>query len=248
MARESVERPILGVNTPDAVVAIYVLCYRRAFGHPALGGAKMYCSQCGTQISAADTACLACGRLLPNTLDASTASTPRITYPAVADRFLHPYYGVGGWLSFFIFSIVFAAPAAHTWNVVRQYAHSMEIFAHSVHPYSLYSFYFVELVAGFAVYGYGMFAGIQLWRIRPNALKHAKQFLIVLLLYRFADYLMGINWLTLMLSDRARAIALPNFLVGKTSQTLLRSVIYAGVWYVYLLRSERVRVTYAESS
>jgi len=104
------------------------------------------------------------------------------------------------------------------------------------------AFYFVELVAGFAVYGYGMFAGIQLWRIRPNALKQAKQF------PRFADYLMGINWLTLMLSERARAIALPNFLVGKTSQTLLRSVIYAGVWYAYLSRSERVRVIYLESS
>jgi len=190
---------------------------------------------------------------LPSTPHTSTVSTPRTGYPALADRFLHPYYGVGGygvggWLSFFIFSIVFAAPAVHTWNVVRQYAHSMEIFAHSVHPYSLYSLYFVELVAGFAVYGYGMFAGIQLWRIRPNAPKHAKQFLIVLLLYRFADYLMGINWLTLMLSERARAIALPNFLVGKTSQTLLRSVIYAGVWYAYLSRSERVRVTYVESS
>jgi len=167
---------------------------------------------------------------------------------AVADSPRHPYHGVGGWLSFFIFSLVFAGPAVHTWNVVRHYPHSMEIFARSVHPYSLYSFYFVEMVVGFAVYAYGMLAGIQLWRIHADALKHAKQFLVVLLLYRLADYLMGINWITLMIPEHDRAIALPNFLVGKSALTVVRTVIYVAIWYTYLLRSERVRVTYVQDS
>jgi hypothetical protein len=167
--------------------------------------------------------------------------------PQVRDSRLHPYYGVGGWLLFFIFGIVLVAPVLHTWNVWHAYRHSMEIFARSVHPYSLYAFYALETIAGFALYGYGIFAGIQLWRIQPNAVQHAKRFLLLLLAYRFADYVMGINWIALMASQDARAGALSNFLVGSAAKNLLRTAFYVALWYAYLSRSERVRVTFVEN-
>jgi len=208
----------------------------------------IYCSQCGSQVSAADLACHACGRALPTTLNLPqpSASEPRIA--PIPDRFLHPYYGIGGWLTIFIFSIVFVGPVYHTLYFIQHYPDNMELIARSVHPYSLYLHYFVQTAARIAVYGYGVFAGIQLWRIRPNAVKHAKQFLIVLLLLPIADYLIGINWLTLMSSEQARGIALSNFLVGKTARAIVRSAIYSSVWYAYLFYSERVHIRYAEKS
>jgi len=46
-------------------------------------------------------------------------------------------------------------------------------------------------------------------------------------------------------SEHSRATALSSFLVGTSAQTLLRSAIYIAVWYAYLTRSERIRVTYS---
>ncbi|HEY6268004.1 MAG TPA: DUF2569 family protein [Candidatus Acidoferrum sp.] len=160
------------------------------------------------------------------------------------DRLLHPYYGVGGWLAIFIFSIVFVGPAYHVLYAVQHYADNMELIALSDLPHSLYVSYFVQTAMRIAVYGYGMFAGIQLWRIRPNAVQHAKQFLIVLLVLPVAYYVMGINWFTLIFSEEARTIALSSSL-AKTVRAIVRAAIYSAVWYAYLSRSERIQVTYA---
>jgi len=121
----------------------------------------------------------------------------------------------------------------------------MDVFAHSSHPYSLYVFYGGETLAGFAVYAYGLFAAVQLWRIRPGAVEHAKRFLFFLFCFRAADYMMGLNWIAVMGPAQSRAVSLSNFLAGKTALTLLRSAIYIAVWYAYLSRSERIRVTYS---
>ena len=205
----------------------------------------IYCSQCGSQVSVADAACPACGRALPAALNSPPASVSGSSVAVSPDRLLHPYYGVGGWLAIFIFSVVFVGPVYHIRYAIQHYTENME---RSIQPYPLYLLYFGETAARIAVYGYGMFAGIQLWRIRPNAVKHAKQFLIVLLLLPIAEYLIGINWLTLLISEEARAIVLSNFLAGKTARIIVHGAIYSAVWYGYLSHSERVRVTYAENT
>ena len=175
------------------------------------------------------------------------ASVARISVTVSPDRLLHPYYGVGGWLAIFIFSIVFVGPAYHVLHAVQHYADNMELIASSDHPYSLYLFYFGQTATRFAVYGYGMFAGIQLWRIRPNAVQHAKQFLIILLGLPVADFVMGINWFTLIFSEEGRTIALSSSL-DRTVRAIVRAAIYSAVWYAYLSRSERIQVTYSKNS
>jgi uncharacterized protein DUF2569 len=215
----------------------------RAFG----GINLIYCSQCGSEVSAADAACLACGRALPAASNHPPASVAGINVAVSPDRLLHPYYGVGGWLAIFIFSIVFVGPAYHFWYAVQHYTDNMELIAGSEHPHSLYVFYLVQTATRIAVYGYGMFAGILLWRIRPNAVQHAKQFLIVLLVLPVANFVMGINWFTLIFSEEARTIALSSSL-ARTVPVILRAAIYSAVWYAYLSRSERIQVTYAKNS
>ena len=194
----------------------------------------MFCSQCGSEISPSDALCHSCGRPQP----------VKAAAPVAAERLRHPYYGVGGWLILFLIGL-FLSPFLYVRNVLLRFQHNMDVFAHATHPYSLYAFYGMETLAGFAVYGYGLFAGIQLLRIRPRAVDHAKRFLIYLLCYRIADYARGLNWIALMGSEHSRATAFSNFLVGQSAQTLLRSAIYIAVWYAYLTRSERVRVTYS---
>jgi hypothetical protein len=184
---------------------------------------------------------------LPATSNPPPSSVEGSRVAVSPDRLLHPYYGVGGWLAIFIFSIVFVGPAYHFGYAVQHYADNVEVIASSDHPYSLYVFYFVQTAARIAVYGYGMFAGIQLWRIRPNAVQHAKQFLIVLLVLPVADFVMGINWFTLIFSEEARTITLSSSL-ARMVRTIVRAAIYSAVWYAYLSRSERIHVTYAKNS
>ena len=81
-----------------------------------------------------------------------------------------------------------------------------------------------------------IYAGIELWRIRPGAVRLARRYLLCFLAYQ------------------AVAITLP-FLAGLPSaaneamivqvvKDTLRSVIYFTVWYLYLAKSRRVRATY----
>ena len=86
---------------------------------------------------------------------------------------------------------------------------------------------------------YSMYAGISLWKIVPDALTTAKRYLRLLFCYSFF------------------AIFLPN-LVGLSEKTQteffkanpLNNIIvmvYSGMWYLYLIRSRRIKATYGES-
>lgn len=88
--------------------------------------------------------------------------------------------GVGGWLLFFILTMVLFGPVVYIGSFLRSSPHTMEVFAAGRHPYAHYLFYFVERVVGLSLRGYGIFAGIQLWKTRPGAMLHAKRFLLLL--------------------------------------------------------------------
>jgi hypothetical protein len=172
-------------------------------------------------------------------------ATPDAGRRAQIDRIVHPLYGVGGWLLFFIITLVFIGPTLHLANFIRSFAHNQELLAASRHRYSLYQFYFVEASLGFTVYGYSIFVGIELWRIREGAVRRAKRLLLTLLAFRFLDFTMGLMWLILMTAERSRSLALSHYLQGAVPETLVRTAIYVGIWYFYLVKSERVRATYA---
>jgi hypothetical protein len=208
----------------------------------------IFCSKCGIQISIADATCPSCLQPLPaqtNPVPCASQSNQAVTPP---DLKRHPYYGVDGWLLLFVISLAILTPLAYLWAVMRQFEQNLELFEGTAHPYSLYASYFAKTISSFVLYGYGVFAGIQLWRIRPRAVHHAKVFLIVLLLYRSAVYLVRINWLALIAPGHSDSTALAQLLAGNSSLVVLRSAIWVGVWYSYLTHSERVRVTYGEDT
>lgn len=147
--------------------------------------------------------------------------------------------GVGGWLLFFVLTLVVFAPAFHIATFLRSYRHAIEVSARLSHPYSHYLFYIIEQVAGVALYGYGIFAGIRLWKTRPAALMHAKRFLLLLVLYHLADFAMAVNFAWILDPPGTMGKYLPHSLLGQ-----MRNLIYPVFWYSYLLNSKRVRNTF----
>jgi hypothetical protein len=181
----------------------------------------MLCGECGSEIPGTETACPVCGHALPQ--------------------------GVGGWLLFFIFTLVFFGPIARIWGVAHGYRRFAEGLATVPHPYSVRAFYFAEVLVGFVLCAYGMFAGIQLWRARPGAVARAKQFLLVYLGLAFVDYVMAIIWLVLMMPNGRRSLALSKFLGDATYRRPLSAGFYVTLWYAYLWTSVRVRLTFPEN-
>lgn len=155
-------------------------------------------------------------------------------------------YGVGRWLALFIFTLVLIGPAIRIFSFLGGYSHTIGLLARARHPYFSYTYYAVEQLISFAVQGYGVFAGIRLWRIRSGAVRQAKIFLFGIVLFAFADYIMGTIWIIVVTPLTIRASALSKFLSGQTAMALIETAIYAAVWYSYLLKSERVRVTFLQ--
>jgi hypothetical protein len=189
----------------------------------------MQCSRCGTQLSPTEALCLQSGQPQSPPAEIPSLATPDAGRQTQFDRMVHPLCGVGGWLLVFIITLVFIGPALHLANFIRGFAHNREVFVRSAHPYSLYQFYFAEAFLGFAVYCYAIFVGIQLWRIRKGAVQRAKNFLLILLMYRFLDFTAGLTWLILMAPDRSRGDALSHYLQGDETGIIVRTAIYVGL-------------------
>jgi hypothetical protein len=175
---------------------------------------QIFCNSCGSEVSPSDSSCAGCGRYQPK--------------------------GIGGWLLFFILTLVIFGPVAGIVQIKSGYHHNMELFSRSVHPYLLYGFYGVEQLLGFTIRGYGIFAGIQLWRRNPAGIENAKRFMIAFLIFSVADLAMGMNWVVLM----GHKGSLSRFISWQTVKPLLNAIGYALIWYSYLVKSNRVLMTY----
>lgn len=147
--------------------------------------------------------------------------------------------GVGGWLLFFALTLVLFGPAAYILAFLRSYRHTIDIIGRAPHLYMHYLFYIVEQLTGFALRGYGIFAGIQLWKSRPAALAHAKRFLLLLVLYNLADFATALNMAWILGPPGNVGRYLPQALIRQ-----LIELVYPVVWYWYLLKSERVHNTF----
>lgn len=147
--------------------------------------------------------------------------------------------GVRGLLLLFVLSLIIFVPAGYVLFFLRSYGHIIAVHARLPHPYPHYVFYVVEQLASAALCGYGVFAGIQLWKARPDALVHAKRFLLLLVLYHLADFLTAVDFAWILDPPGTMSKYLPHALPRQ-----LRHLIYPVVWYWYLLKSKRVRNTF----
>ena len=83
-----------------------------------------------------------------------------------------------------------------------------------------------------------IYAGIQLWMVKKNAVKKVKYILIIFLIY-------GI------IINLAPYLYLPSTLVNndiaKDIYSIIGPIIYFTIWFTYLSKSKRVKVTYQDA-
>ena len=130
------------------------------------------------------------------------------------------YKGVGGWLSLFIISLTILNPLMMAFGLVSSYEYVSILFL-------IISVWTVGLMC------FSIYAGILLWKIRPNAVKIAK---ICLLLYLVEPVVISILLFYLSSSNQE--------LMGEFGTELSRSAIYVAIWFSYLNKSKMVKATY----
>lgn len=147
--------------------------------------------------------------------------------------------GVRGWLLFFTLSLVLFTPATYIMLTVRSYYSTLAMLSGISHPYAHDIFYAAEQLTSIALYGYGIFAGIQIWKTRPTAVVHAKRFLLLLVVYHLVDFAVALNMASIL--DPAGTV---QRYLPKAIPRQLRYVVFPIIWYLYLLKSKRVRNTF----
>ena len=121
--------------------------------------------------------------------------------------------GVRGWLLFFCISLVIFRPLVY-------------LFALS----SGQDLSWAAMALPIAICAFGVYAGVELWRIAPAAVKKAKAFLW--------------TYLALTVAAGVLVVSESEEVKGEDLSDMLRSIIFFCFWYLYLLRSQRVRNTY----
>jgi hypothetical protein len=143
-----------------------------------------------------------------------------------------PLFGIRGWLMFFCIVIVVVAPVQSTYALVKALVGVSHV---HWHLNTLIVLGLTELVAGALVTAYGVYAGVRLLWIRPDAVRTARRFLVLrlalTLLSAVVPFLVVRSLSTRALLD----------LVGKPT---VQGLIFVAIWYSYLELSKRVRQTY----
>ncbi|MFH1367898.1 MAG: DUF2569 family protein [Elusimicrobiota bacterium] len=136
------------------------------------------------------------------------------------------YKGVKGWLLLFCIILTVINPAL----TVFVYFADFPGF-NALTFFGIVDTFWMVLVTLF-----GMYAGISLWTVRPNAVKTAKIYLLAIAGY--AVFIVGYSFFILM-PEKPTA-----YRIGTAVGALLRLMLYAAIWYSYLDRSKRVKATY----
>lgn len=144
-----------------------------------------------------------------------------------------PPRGVGGWLLFFIISLLFITPAFQIYVFYNEW----KLYRHVPSPLLL-NFLLIDWSMRVFLICFAIYAGIQLVRLNPGAPRIAKRYLLAIVVQQGVLLLVGF-WLI------QRTNAGPDT-IGDVIMEPLRSLIYVGIWYGYFVKSERVRATYGE--
>jgi hypothetical protein len=145
------------------------------------------------------------------------------------------YRGAGGWLLFFIFSLTIITPAFQCYIAYNEWTQ------YNAAPSSvLFNVFAVDLSMRAILIVFGIYAGIQLWRVKPGAPRIAKTYLMAIFVQQIVLVLIGL-WTV------SKVAAGPEN-IGNVIIQPVRSFIYVAIWYAYLNRSRRVASTYQDFS
>jgi hypothetical protein len=143
------------------------------------------------------------------------------------------YKGVAGWLLLFCVTLTMVNPLAALASFITAYWEAAPYF--DAFP-RLLTVTLIDMVLSLGLMILSVYAGIILWRVRPGAVQCVKKYLILILVYKaiaaVLPFLAG-------LPDEADTA-----MIASVALDAVRGLVFFGVWYSYLNKSERVRATY----
>jgi hypothetical protein len=137
--------------------------------------------------------------------------------------------GVKGWLLFLCVNLTVITPLwglgflGKEWAESKQYLDIVPNFKEAL----MIEFFVMAIFLLYSIY-----TGVQLWKIRPNAVKNAKQFFVINLL------------LCLTLQPVMAQMLGVQFMNGDYLKSVFGGILNIAIWYPYLLKSKRVMATY----
>ena len=148
--------------------------------------------------------------------------------------------GVHGWLLFFICTLVFVTPATYIFSLLEHYSAVMGRISRLGRPAPHYVLYLLEELFLGVLCIYGIFSGVLLWKLRPAGVRHAKDYMLAMIAFRVIDFCLA--GMLVIFAAGPRGLRL--YLAWRSVLPVVGSVIYAAIWYSYLVKSNRVRLTY----
>ena len=179
----------------------------------------MLCPHCSSANLDDALACANCGKQL--IVDSSSDShTPK-------------YVGVGGWLAFFIVTVLIIGPVLSIPGLLREFRLLVDGAGLSRGRWSL-------VVTNFGVTlfmrGFGIYAGVKLWKIAQNAVRIAKRYLLC----------WGVYWAIVLSLTAVTGVmgAISKDEIWLHVEHSAVSLFGAALWYSYFEVSDRVAATY----
>ena len=143
------------------------------------------------------------------------------------------YQGVRGWLLFFCINLTVLGPLLTIASLITAFGISPE--ALKEFP-GLLVMLIIDTVLSLGIAGFGLYAGIKLWRVRPGAVLTAKQYLYCALTYHIIG--IGLPWIAGLPPEDTKSMIVEGI------RNTMRGLIHFAIWFSYLNKSKRVRATY----
>ena len=141
--------------------------------------------------------------------------------------------GIRGWLLLFCLILLLLNPVASIVNLSSSFKISGPYFV--LYP-GLRIITVMDCIFSIGIVCFSIYAGVSLWRRHPRAIAIAKAFLLT-----FLGYSIVANSLPFLagLPSHANKAMIAQALIG-----VLRSALMVFLWYLYLVKSKRVRATF----
>ncbi|OPY77720.1 MAG: hypothetical protein A4E64_01013 [Syntrophorhabdus sp. PtaU1.Bin058] len=147
------------------------------------------------------------------------------------------YNGVKGWLLVLCICLTILDPASAFIMLIAV--------TNATKPYfdqnpGLFRLILIGGICSTCLIVFSMYAGLSLWRVAPNAVTIAKRYLTSVFLYS----LLSIFLPAIVGLSEASA---PDMAQTSTVNNII-TMVYPTLWYLYLIRSKRVKATYGGST
>jgi len=146
---------------------------------------------------------------------------------------LADYKTVGGWLLLLCIVLTIISPLRTIYNLGTSYSETHQYFSQFPGLSVIFS---IDCIFSAVVLFYGIRAGISLWKIKPGAVKMAKDYMYIFL---------GYSFIAIFLPFMAGLPSASNeAMIPIVAKSTFQSLLFFGIWFSYLNKSQRVKATY----